>query len=186
MKRIISVLAVVLLLTGCGAKQNAMDRAMALRSKLQSGKGCSFSAEISADYTDKIYTFGVQCDVDAQGNLAFCVRQPQTIADITGVLSQDGGKLTFDDHVLVFPMLAEGQVSPISAPWLLYHTLCTGFIRAGEITDPGIHIVLDDSYEENAVQIDIYTDSEDIPVRGEILWEGRRIVTVMITDFKIL
>jgi len=36
-----------------------------------------------------------------------------TISGITGSLSQNGGKLTFDDKALAFDVMADGLVSPV-------------------------------------------------------------------------
>lgn len=183
MKRMIGVLIAVVLLTGCASGNSELDRAMALRAKLLESEGCTFDAVISADYGDKVYTFSMNCQADQQGSLSFTVTDPETISGITGTVSQEGGNLTFDGQVLAFELLADGQVTPVSAPWLLIHTLRGGYLTScGKDTD-GLRIAIDDSYEEDALHLDIWTDASDIPVRAEILWQGRRILSLEIRNF---
>ena len=162
------------------------DRAMTLRSALQSSNGCSFDAQITADYGEKTYTFAMGCKFDAHGNLSFTVMKPQSIAGITGIIDAGGGKLTFDDHALAFPMLADGQVTPVSAPWLLYKTLVGGYLKSAVQEDELLHLVIDDSYEDDALQLDIWLGEEDLPVRAEVLYDSRRILTLTVENFEIL
>ena len=45
---------------------------------------------------------------------------------------------------------------------------------------------IDDTYEDKALTVDVYTDAQDIPIRGEIIWEGRRVVSMDVKNFIIL
>ncbi len=182
----IAVAAVLLLLLcGCSGKNEELDRAMALRAQLL-GHDCSFDAEITADYGDKLYTFSVYCEGDPQGNLGFRVKQPESIADITGQVAAEGGKLTFEDTALAFPLLADGQVTPVSAPWLLLKTLQGGYLTSAGMEEELLRLTINDSYEDDALQLDIWLDGEDKPVLAEILYDGRRILTVSVSNFQIL
>ena len=52
--------------------------------------------------------------------------------------------------------------------------------------DEGLRIMINDSYRGDTLHLDIWTDAGDLPVRGEILWQGRRILTIEITNFAFL
>ncbi len=186
LKRIMIVLLSLLMLLGCSSTQDAQNRALALRSKLQGSSGCSFDAVITADYGEKTYTFAMGCQLDAHGNLSFTVKEPQTIAGITGTIDATGGKLTFDGNALAFPLLADGQASPVSAPWLFYRALTGGYLKFFVQEDDLLHLTVDDSYADDAMQLDIWLDSDDMPVRAEILYENRRILTLTVESFTIL
>ena len=183
MKRVLAVLLVVFLLTGCGSGSSGMDRAMSLRERLLKSNGCVFDAVITADYGERVYTFSMHCQTDSKGELTFTVTDPQTISGITGLIGQQGGNLTFDDQVLAFEMLADGQVAPVSAPWLMIHTLRSGYLASCGEDGGGLRVRIDDSYEEDALHLDIWLDSDDLPIRGEILWQGRRVVSVEVRNF---
>ncbi|MBQ6839199.1 MAG: hypothetical protein IJO45_00725 [Oscillospiraceae bacterium] len=184
MKRIVWVVALVVFLCGCGA--DTLDQAMAMRTQLQSSSGCSFDATITADYGDVLYEFGMQCITDEVGNLSFTVTAPETIAGITGTVNDEGGKLTFDDQALMFELLADGQVTPVSAPWLLIKTLRGGYLNTCSHTDNGFMVIIDDSYEDNALQLDIWVSEDNCPLSAEILYDGRRIVSLAVSNFTYL
>lgn len=186
MKRILAVLAVMLLLAGCAMENEELDRAMVLRAKLLSSGGCSFNAVITADYGEKIHTFGTACQSDQQGNLSFTVTVPETITGITGTISGEGGKLTFDDKALAFELLADGQVTPVSAPWLFIKTLRGGFVTACGADGEYTRVSIDDSYAEDALHLDIWLGEDDLPVRCEILYADRRILSLEVDQFQFL
>lgn len=162
-----------------------MDRAMAMRSKFQSS-GCMFRATVSADYGDMIHTFVLDCTADETGDVSFAVAAPDTISGITGTLTGKAGFLTFENEVLAFSMLADGQLSPVSAPWILVSTLRGGYLRYCTETDGGYRLTVDDSYADQAMQVDIWLDENDQPTGAEILWQGRRILTVKVESFAFL
>lgn len=162
-----------------------MDRAMALRAKLLASS-VSFDAEITADYGDEVHIFSVYCEGDSRGNLGFRVTAPETIADITGRIEEGQGKLTFQDTALAFPLLAEDQLSPVSAPWIFYKTLRSGYLTAAGMEEGLLRLTIDDSYEEDALTVDIWLDEQDLPIRAEILYDGRRILAMTIENFQIL
>lgn len=186
MKKILVVLLCLCLLSGCAETNALTDRAISLRSALQNANGCSFDAEITADYGDKTYTFAMGCQFDAHGNLSFTVTHPQSIAGITGVIEESVGKLTFDEHALAFPLLADGQVTPVSAPWLLYKSLLGGYLHAAVEEDELLHLVIDDSYADDALQLDIWLGEGDRPVMAQVLYENRRILSISVENFRIL
>ncbi len=183
-KTAILLLAVFTLLTGCAGAQDHIDRAMALRAKLLRS-GCSFTASITADYGDKVHTFTMDCQGDSQGNLAFTVSSPDSISGITGVIDQEGGKLTFDDAALQFDLLADGQVTPVSAPWILLKTLRGGYLTSAGEEGELLRLTIDDSYEEDALQLDIWLDAGDKPIQADILYDGRRILSLTVSNFEI-
>lgn len=185
LKRLLCILSLLVLLTGCAGSDNSMNRAMALRTKLLA-QSTEFDAVITADYGDKTYTFAVICAVDTQGTLNFTVMEPESIAGITGTVSAKGGKLTFDDRALAFELLADGQVTPVSGPWILMNTLRSGYLTSSGMEGEKIRIAIDDSYRDDALHLDIWLDENDLPERGEILWQGRRILSIEVKNFKFL
>ena len=180
-----AAVCILLLLTGCGKHDEELDRAMALRAKLLTAS-VTFEAEITADYGDEVHTFSVYCEGDNQGNLGFRVTAPETIADISGRIEAGEGNLTFQDTVLAFPLLAEDQLSPVSAPWIFYMTLRGGYLTAAGMEEDLLRVTIDDSYDDDALTVDIWLDAADTPIRAEILYDGRRILTLTIENFQIL
>ena len=175
-----------LFLCGCSGNVDSTKDVLSLRQQLLSGNGCSFLAEITADYGDVLYEFTLDCVADQMGNLSFTVVKPERISGITGKIDQIDGCLTFDDQVLLFDTLNEEQLSPVSAPYIFLKTLRSGYIsgcgKDGELA----FWRMDDSYRDSAYQLEIWADDTNIPVRAEILWKGRRILSISVKEFRIL
>lgn len=186
MKRCLFVTLLLLILTGCGSGSQPMERVLAFRNQLNAGGGCAFDAYITADYGDALYTFTLECQADPQGNLEFSVLQPKSIEGIAGTVSAEKGALTFDDQVLAFSLLADGQLTPVSAPWLMLRTLQSGYVRGCSLDDGALYAVIDDSYEEDTIQLDIWFDENDYPKHADFLWQGRRIITMEVKNFRHL
>lgn len=186
MKRWLLMLLLIGMLSGCGDSQKGIDKALSLRNTLLQGNGCTFDAVITADYGEELYTFTMKSIADSQGNLRFEVASPDSIAGICGEISEEKGALTFDQQILAFSLMADDQITPVSAPWLFIKTLRSGYINACEDTDSGLHVQIDDSYQNNAMHLDIWTDLNNIPVRGEIFYDGRRIITLDVENFNFM
>ena len=170
---------------GCSA-DNPLDSAILMRDHILSANECSFVAEITADYGDKIQSFTLSCTTDALGCLSFCVVAPDSISGIAGTIDDIGGKLKFDQTMLSFPLLADGQLSPVSAPWILMHTLRSGYIASCGTDKELNRATIYDSYYEDALQLEVWFDGNLTPVQGEIIWDGRRILTVTVSNFVIV
>ncbi len=183
--KVAAIMCVLCLLCGCANSGESVNKALAMRSKLSNSAGCSFHTVVNADYGDKLYKFSMDCKTDQEGNLIFCVTEPETIAGITGKISSSGGAITFDDKVLAFQTIADGQITPVTAPWLLIKTLAGGYINGCTTGDDGYQISIDDSYEEDALRLNIWIQG-DVPVSAEIFWQGRRFLTLSVEDFAFL
>lgn len=185
MKRLGFLLVLTLFLGGCDSSSDEIQRGMALRTRILQGECCSFTAEITADYGDKIQKFSLECQGDRQGNLAFTITKPDTISGITGEITAEGGKLTFDDTALFFELMTDDQISPACAPWIFLRTLRGGYLSSACMEENQLHLTIDDTYAEDALKLDIWMDEQDMPVRAEILHDGRRILTLTVKGFAI-
>ena len=186
MKKLAGLLVLLLILTGCRSASGPLHRAIAFRAELLEGEGCTFDAKVTADYGDLIHSFSMACQADAAGALSFTVTEPESIRGITGTLSAEGGELTFDGTALHFELMAEGVLSPVSAPWIFLNTLRGGYLTSACQEGELLHISADDSYREDALHLDIRLDNQDTPVSAEILHKNRRILTLELQNFRIL
>lgn len=185
MKRILAGVLVMLLLTGCSLPKSEMDKALALRNHLQDSN-IRFDVSVTADYFDKVFTFAMNCAVDSDGDLTFRVTAPETLAGISGKVSDEEGKFTFDDKVLLFETIADDVITPVTSPWVVIKSLRSGYIRSCGRSEEGIHIQLYDSYDEDALYLDVWTDETNSPIAAQIYWEGRRILSLEIENFNFL
>lgn len=176
---------ILLLLIGCSADDTDMNRALALREQLLISS-CSFDTQITVDYGDAIYTFGMYCNSDPQGNVSFSVTDPATLCGISGMLTANGGRLIFDETALAFPMLAEGEVSPVSTPWLFLTALRSGYISSVGMEDALLRLTVNDTYAEDSLQLDIWLDATNVPQYAQITWRGRRVLSMQVSSFSIV
>ena len=183
--RLAAIVCVLLLLSGCKGSGDSLDRAVALRNKTLRGDGCSFTATVTADYGEQIYIFKMECKTDREGSLTFTVLEPSTIAGITGRIDGTGGAITFDDKVLAFQTIADGLVTPVTAPWLFVKTLRSGYLKDATETEQGFEMSIDDSYAEGSLGLRIRT-AGDLPASAEIFWQSRRILTIAVENFSFL
>lgn len=158
---------------------------MAFRDELLNGQGCRFSVDITADYGEELYNFGMDCQADETGNLTFSVSYPESISGIEGTLSYAGGSLNFADTALQFDMMADDQLTPVSGPWILLRTLRSGYISSACREDNLLRLTMDDSYEEDSLRLDVWL-KEKRPVRADILYDGKRILSLDVKNFEIL
>ena len=185
MKRVFVLLLFVLMLSGCGGSE-PLDQPLALRKDILSSNGCSFTAKITADYIDVTYTFTVDCVTDQDGKVNFTVIQPESIAGISGSVSPEGGELTFDEHALAFPVLADGELSPVIGPYVFMKALRGGYINGCGKDNDLTRVSVEDSYENDALHLDLWLDKNNLPIQADIHWQGRRVLLLQVTDFKIL
>ena len=185
MKKLAALMLICLTLSGCTKTRNMLDKAMTLRAELLACESCTFDATITADYGDQIQVFGMHCVGDNDGAVQFAVTAPESIAGITGVIAAEEGHLTFDDQAVAFSMLADGQVTPVSGPWILMKTLLGGYITACNEEDGLLHLMINDSYADDALELEIWLDGESRPIQTEIGYDGRRILTMEIENFQI-
>jgi len=185
MKRFALICLVLILLCGCTADSAGLERAMALRGKIQQ-KDVTFDATITADYGDKVHTFALQCQGDTIGNMKFVVTAPENIAGITGTVAKGSGKLTFDEKILAFDILADDLISPVSGPWVLLQTLRSGYLTSCSNEGELLRVSIDDSYEKNALHLEVWLNHEDTPQQCEIYWQGRRLLSIDVKNFSFL
>ena len=186
MKKLAIFVICVFLLSGCRSENKTMNQAISFRQKLLSSNQCTFTCDITVDYGDELHLFSVGCKFDDQVNLSFEVLKPDTISGISGTVRASGGELTFDDNALAFPLIADGYISPISAPWVFMKALRGGYIDSCGNDGGGLCLLLNDSYEENPLQIQVFADSQCVPKRAEMIWKGRRILTIDVVNFSCL
>ena len=108
------------------------------------------------------------------------------INGISGTLCGDGGEFIFDQTALCFPLLAEEQLSPVSAPWVVMNSLRSGYLAAAGTENGCLHITIDDSFQNKSLRTDIWFDTQLLPEYADILYDGKRILSLHVTNFTIL
>ena len=179
MKRLLPLLMVFLV--GCAGPDPAMDAALDLRSRCLSSPQVEFWVQIYADYISQVEEFTLDCAQNGE-TLSFRVAAPEDIGGICGTVRGSEGSVRFDDAMLAFPLMADGRLSPLSGPWVVMKAIRTGNILAAGREGELIHLVIDDSYEENALTVDLWLDGGAVS-QAEVAWEGRRCLAMTFDGF---
>lgn len=186
MKRVLFVGFLLFLLIGCSSQDRIMNKVILLRSQIDKAETINFQCKVTADYGDSLYVFGLNCEYGSNQTLKWEVSEPETIAGLCGSIVNDKGQFVFDQEKLMFELLADGQITPIGAPWVLLKAIHSGYVRSCGVDDDCVQVQIDDSFSGLQFSVDVWLDKEGTPKRGEIIWQGRRIVSIEIIDFKIL
>ena len=167
----------------CGCAAARVDAGLALRDRVLEN-GCSFEAEITADYGDNLSVFTLDCVGLSDGSLAFTVTAPEAISGIRGTLASGTGKLHFEDKALSFPLVADGLLSPVSAPWIFYNTLRSGNLLSSGREGAYTRLTIDDSFREDALRLDIWLDGAGNPVRSDVSHRGQNYLSLALQNFR--
>jgi len=186
LRQMLACFCAVLVLTGCAASDGGeMNRALALRGKLLKAGSWSFQAEITGDFGEKTVSFSMDCTADDKGNVAFTVTAPESISGVTGEISAQGGKLTFDGTALDFGLLADGRLSPVSGAWVLVSALRGGSIIGVGEQDGRLVLNINDSYADDALSLDVTLDENDLPASAEVFCQGKGILSMKLKNVMI-
>ena len=180
LKRCLPLLLVLLM--GCAGSDPAMEAALDLRTRCLSAEQVTFTAEIRADYITSIEEFTLECAAGADGSVAFRVLEPEEISEIRGTVLGSQGTVEFDDTVLAFPLMAQGRLSPLSGPRVVLRAIRSGCILAAGQEGEMVHLTIDDSYEDNALTVDLWLEDGRVE-EAEVAWEGRRCLSMTFDDF---
>jgi hypothetical protein len=163
-----------------------MDDVATLRAQIENCKSYSFRASVTADYGEAVSEFVLLCTSERKDQLKISVLEPDTISGITCEISDTSGKVVFEDKLLAFELLADGLVSPVSAPWFFTKSLRSGYISSCGEKDGNAFVRIDDSYGQLSYSVEVWFDEDFKPASAEIVWEGKRILSMLISDFVIL
>ena len=173
-------------MTGCSKQSTGVSDALEFRQRLSKAEKITFDAHVTADYGNRMYVFDVSCVAQSDGCVAFTVLKPETIAGITGSVSASGGKLTFDDTVLLFEPLTQGQITPAIGPWLMMKAIFGGYVRAVSDIKDGVEFNIDDTFKSESFQMTLKVNQEQEPIFCEIIWNNRRILSIQINNFTVM
>ena len=178
-------LALGMLLCGCKAAKetDGAQQALDFRSRLLNG-GCSFQAELTADYGTFVQEFSLACEYSAQEGTRMCIQAPESLAGICAEVSKDGAKLVFDGTEAAFGDLAGRKVSAMAAPQILASAWAESYISLTGKEDGALRVTYLSGYDEDELTIDTWF-SDGAPVRAEIACGGRTVLQAKITDFII-
>lgn len=172
-----------MLLCSCGAKNDELQTALDFRAALLEAGGCSFTADVEADYGDRLYDFTLSCSYDGDDG-SLTVTAPESIAGISAVVRDGTSVLEFDGAALEFGPLANGFPSPLVLPWLLGSAWSEDYIARAGMDGDRVMVTWLKGYNDEELTIQTWF-TRQIPVRVEVVSAGRRVLTAELDDFSL-
>lgn len=186
-------MTLVLVLTACGGKGgNEAEEALAkVRGKYLELTACSGHADLTADYGQRVYTYGVDFTWQREGETLLTITAPENVAGTTARISAGETALEYDGVMLeTGPLNSEG-LSPVDAIPALLSYAREGFAAEcaleGEEGEPRtLHVVCRDPEKEPGMGMEAelwFERSTGNLLRGELSQEGFTVIQCGVTGF---
>lgn len=184
MRKIIPFFLTVVLLTACSSEEKTLEPAILFRAGLLNAKGCTFTAEVTADYGDLVYEMTMDCAA-ADGTTAITVTEPEPISGITADIANATGTVTFDGMALDFGVLEDGQLAPLAAPGIAVESWNTAYIASAGEADGYYRVTYENGYEDEKIIVDTWFSVDDhIPQYAELRTGSRSLIKMTILNFQ--
>lgn len=169
---------------------DADGAALSVRGAYLSMSGCSGTLEVTADYGQRVYTYGMALDWSRDGETVLELTSPEEVAGLRARLTEEGGALEYDGvSVETGPLTGEG-LSPMEAPLALLDGVREGYLASTglETVDEReeLHLVIraPEGVPGTGTELEVWCDPETgALLRGEILSDGRTVVTCEFQSF---
>lgn len=189
-KLLCCVLMMPFLLTACGRAaggNEAEQLALAVRGEYLEMTACAATAEITADYGQRVYQYTMTVEA-AEEETALTLTAPETVAGITARLKGKDSLLEYDGMVVeTGPMDGEG-LTPVSAVPVLLEEAKSGYIRACSLEEDGALLRVDCGDPEGEpgqgreITLWFETDTHALS-RGEVKLDGFRAILCQFSQF---
>ena len=183
MRRLAAILAILscVLLCGCSGDDAAVQPALDFRTSLLNAGGCTFSADVTADYGEDFCSFSADCAFDGKDG-TITVTAPEEIEGISASISGETAQLSFDGLTLALDDLGEGHAAPLTLPWLFGSAWKSDYISSVCKDGSAYRVTILKGYGDDTLQIDTWLEG-GIPLSGEVSYQGSRLLAVTFRDF---
>ncbi len=179
-------IALLLPLAACGASGDAEEEALALRDRYIDMDACTLTADIRADYGERVYDFTVDAVYQKDGESRLTVTAPALLAGLTVCWKENTASLCYEDITVETGYLTEDGLSPMTALPALLDALRTGGLTAcSRETGADGTETLRVTMEDEAVSYTFWFDPDTgAPRRAEIAADGYTVITCRVTAFQ--
>lgn len=185
MRKLFALLSLCLLLTGCSGENQTMQQALDFRASLLEAGGCTFQADLTANYDDQVFRFKLACNYDTQNGATMTILEPQTLSGISASISGDGARLEYDGVSLALGKLAGGRVAPMALPQLLGKSWCEAYVYAAGQEGEACRLTYKLGYEADELTIDTWLTAAGQPTRCELAYQGEMLLSADLSDFQL-
>lgn len=118
-------------LSACGGAEGgnrAEQLALDIRGEYLEMGGCTASLELTADYGQRVYTYGIGLNYASEGETTLTITAPENIAGVTARILEGETALEYDGMRVETGPLDDSGMSPVDAVPVLMDYVQEGFI----------------------------------------------------------
>lgn len=179
------------LLTACSGTQKEPEELLQqIRGQYLNLETCGGHGEITADYGQRVYSFGVDFTWKRAGETCLTLTAPENVAGTVARISAGETALEFEGVMLETGVLDSAGLTPVDAIPALLTYVREGFVSScaleGEEGIQILHVLCSDPEKQpgQGVEADLWFDRETFDLlRGEISSDGVTVIQCEISDF---
>lgn len=184
-----------LTLTCCGGEggNQAEQLALDIRGEYLDMAGCTASMEVTADYGQRVYDFGVDLTWQRKEACVLTITAPENVAGVTARLEDGGAVLEYEGAQVETGPLDDTGLSPLSAVPVLLDYVQTGYIASCGMEAVGEQEVLRVDCRDPEAQPGTgrecslwFAPDTHALLRGELSQDGYTVVQCAFSDFQII
>ena len=189
------IILVLVLLAGCGRDsgggQGAEELALEIRTEYIGMTALSAGLEVTADYGERVYTYGMALAWDQEAGTTLTLTAPEAVAGVTLQVKDGETALEYDGVRLETGPLSEAGISPVDAVPALLRQVREGFIAACCTEQLGEREALRVCYRapeaqpgtgtETTIWFDTVTHAL---LRGEVAVDGFTVLQCVFSNFQ--
>ena len=187
------MMTLILLLTACGGGggNEAEEKLAEIRGRYLEMTACSGHADMTADYGQRVYSFGVDFSWQREGETLLTLTAPELVAGVTAHIAAGETALEYDGTMLETGPLDSAGLSPVDVVPALLAYAREGFaaecaMEEAEGTPQKLHVICRDPETEPGLGIEagLWFDwSTGALLRGEISDSGVTVLQCDIAGF---
>ena len=186
-------MTLVLFLTGCGEEGNEAEKLLqTVRGAYLEMTACSCHGDITADYGQRVYEFGVDITWEKEGRTVLVLTSPENVAGITATVEKGETTLEYDGVMVETGPLDSAGLSPMDALPALLTYAREGYMAecCMENWDGAslLRVTCRDPERDpgQGVEAQLWFRPEDLGLaRGEISEDGRTVIQCVFTNFSM-
>ncbi|MCD7830185.1 MAG: hypothetical protein LUG58_07085 [Clostridiales bacterium] len=173
-------------LSGCGDAAKPEDAVREMRTLYQSAESVSGTADITADYGQRVYTYTVAVEGTASAG-TLTVQAPENIAGTVLQWAEDETSLTYEETTLETGALSDSGLSPADAvPAVLSACRAGALVECAWEEDGAVLYAELENPEDESVTVSCLFDGGNYALRrAELAEDGVTVLTLAFSDFGI-
>lgn len=189
-RRFACALMIILCLSACKAGgDNSEQLALTQRTNMLAAGRCFMTAELSADYGDRVHEYTLSCEYVRNGDSVVTVIKPDIISGVSASISSGDSTLRFQDVSLDTGSIGDSGITPIGTlpafarAWESGYINTTCYETVGDTECLLVSYLV--GYDREETEYRTWFDKETMtPVKGEIYENGSVVIQCSFTGFQ--